>query len=138
MKGKCPAAVEILVYRYFCLSSYKNFTVKVFTSKKALNGHMRFHAQKGITNPPTAPPSSFAQSHDDQFLPPKKRQALKRKRYMDIDDEGTAAETLLHISHEGYEGSTANIDVNHNGARQNIPRKMDTEGTLLCKIFLKY
>ena len=91
---------------------------KVFTSNKALNGHMRCHSQKGITNTPTAPPSSI----DDQFLPPK-----KRKRYMDIDDEVTAAaETLLHISREGYEGSTANIDVNHSGAkRQEIPRNMD-------------
>ena len=46
---------------------------------------------------------------------------------MDIDDEVTAAaETLLHISREGYEGSTANIDVNHSGAkRQEIPRNMD-------------
>ena len=99
------------------------FATRFFTSNKALNGHMRCHSQKGITNTPTAPPSSI----DDQFLPPKKRQALRRKRYMDIDDEVTAAaETLLHISREGYEGSTANIDVNHSGAkRQKIPRNMD-------------
>lgn len=67
---------------------------KVFTSNKALNGHMRFHSQKGITNTPTAAPSSI----DDQFLPPKKRLALRRKRYCDIDDELTAAaeNTLNH------------------------------------------
>jgi len=89
-----------------------------------MNGHMRCHSQKDITNTPTAAPPSI----DDQFLPPKKRQALRRKRYMDIDDgEVTApAETLLHISRKGYEGSTANIDVNHNGAkRQKIPSNMD-------------
>jgi hypothetical protein len=97
---------------------------KVFTSNKALNEHKRCHSQNGITNTPTAAPSSI----DDQFPPPKKRQALRRKRYMDIDDddEGTVAETLLHISRGGYEGSTANIDVNHSGAkRQKIPSNMD-------------
>jgi len=97
---------------------------KVFTSNKALNGHMRCHAQKGIPNTPTAAPSSF----DDKFRPPKKRQALRRKRYMDIDDDEVtaAAESLLHISRGGYEESIANIDVNPSGAkRQKIPSNMD-------------
>ena len=45
---------------------------------------------------------------------------------MNIDDEVTAVETLLHISLGGYEGSTTNIDVNHSGAkRQKIPSNMD-------------
>jgi len=49
---------------------------------------------------------------------------------MNIDDEVTAVETLLHISLGGYEGSTTNIDVNHSGAkRQKIPSNMDTEET---------
>jgi len=79
---------------------------KVFTSKKALNGHMICHS------PTAAAPSSVAQSYDDHFLPPKKR------RYMNIEDDVIAAESLLHISHGGFEGSTTNINVNHRGAKR--------------------
>ncbi|KEH42184.1 hypothetical protein MTR_1g063140 [Medicago truncatula] len=49
-----------------------------------------------ICHSPTAAPSSFAQSYDDQFLPPKKRQALGNH-----DDA---------ISRGGFEGSTTIIN----------------------------
>jgi len=96
---------------------------KVFTSNKALNGHKICHTQEGVIHPQTASPSSFEQKHIDcsKYLPPisfktKKRQR-RRRRYMNIDDDVIAAETLLHISCGGYEGSSANIDVNHRGAK---------------------
>jgi len=76
---------------------------KVFTSNKALNGHMRCHGQNG----PTVAAPSF-----------EKQQPCRRRRYMNIDDDDdddvieTVAEILLHLSRVGYE------DVNHRGAKR--------------------
>jgi len=98
---------------------------KVFTSNKAFNGHKICHTQKGFVHPQTAAPSSFEQSHIDcsKYLPPisyntKKRKPCRRRRYTNIDDDLIAAETLLHISRGGYEGSSANINVNHHGTKR--------------------
>jgi len=76
---------------------------KVFTSNKALNGHMRCHGRQN--GPTVAAPSS------------EKQQLCRRRRYMNIDDEDdddviAAAEILLSLSWRGYE------DVNHRGSKR--------------------
>ncbi|KEH42185.1 C2H2 type zf-met: zinc-finger protein [Medicago truncatula] len=92
---------------------------KVFTSNKALNGHMICHS-------PTAASSSSAQSYDDHFLPPKKRQVLRRRSYMNNDDDAIAAETLLHISHGGFE--TPQDCKEPSASNQSIDEKKMNEG----------
>jgi hypothetical protein len=121
---------------------------KVFSSNSALNGHMRWHTQKGskkgvIIHSPTAPSSSeqsqleFLPSTDlSKYLPPisykTKKRSPRRRRIADNDEEITiAAKTLLYMSYGGYEGSTKRQKISSNTVDDN--EKMKEQGVLLTR-----